>query len=356
VTRLARLVPLAGALALGAVLAIALRGGAAAPAASPPPPVSTATVARTDLRTTVLTGGTLGYGAAGPVVNQLSGTYTQLPPAGTRIAPGESLYRVDNQPVTLLAGTTPAWRTFALGMSDGPDVAELQSGLIALGYAHGLLLAPSGRYDWPTSVAVERWQAAEHELVTGVVDLGDIVFLPAPLRVGAATVAPGQGAAPGQVPYQVTTTERTVSVSLNPNLPPTRVGERVSIVLPSGTSTPGRIASIGQPSQVGPASGGGAGSESAPQLTVVPVRPRSTGTGAGVGVQVALTTSYVRHTLAVPVSALLALAGGGYGVEVVEPSGAHRLVGVRTGMFAGARVQLMGGSGIGLGTRVVVAQ
>ena len=46
--------------------------------------------------------------------------------------------------------------------------------------------------------------------------------------------------------------------------------------------------------------------------------------------------------LAVPVSALLALAGGGYGLEVVEPSGAHRLVGVRTGLFAGTLVQVSG--------------
>lgn len=352
-TRLARAVSLGGALALGAALAIALRGGAAAPAAAPPPPVTTATVVRADLRSTVLTGGTLGYGPAGPVVNQLAGTYTQVPPSGTRIALGDALYRVDNQPVTLMIGTIPAWRTFAPGMADGPDVSELQSGLISLGYAHALLSAPTGRYDWSTAVAVERWQAAEHEPVTGVIDLGDIVFLPAPVRVGAATVAPGQGAAPGQVPYQVTTTERTVSVALNPNLPPTRIGERVSIVLPSGASTPGRIALTGVGAPAAPG-GGGAGAASAPQITVVPARPGVTGTGTDIAVQVALTTSYVRHALAVPVSALLALAGGGYGVEVVEPSGAHRLVGVQTGMFAGARVQLIGGPGIG--TRVVVAQ
>jgi hypothetical protein len=57
----------------------------------------------------------------------------------------------------------------------------------------------------------------------------------------------------------------------------------------------------------------------------------------------------------VPLSALLALAGGGYGIEVVEPSGVHRLVGVRTGMFAGSRVQVSG-TGIQPGTKVVVAQ
>jgi len=57
----------------------------------------------------------------------------------------------------------------------------------------------------------------------------------------------------------------------------------------------------------------------------------------------------------VPVSALLALQGGGYGLEVVRPDGAHRLVGVRTGIFAGSMVQVSG-AGITAGTRVVVAQ
>src|SRR5262249_32304124 len=59
--------------------------------------------------------------------------------------------------------------------------------------------------------------------------------------------------------------------------------------------------------------------------------------------------------LAVPVSALLALDGGGYGLEVVEPSGAHRLVGGHTGVFAGSQVQVAGPQ-IAAGTTVVVAQ
>jgi hypothetical protein len=42
-------------------------------------------------------------------------------------------------------------------------------------------------------------------------------------------------------------------------------------------------------------------------------------------------------------------------VEVVTPTGLHRLVGVRTGVFAGGLVQVTGGA-IGVGTRVVVAQ
>ncbi|HEX3334254.1 MAG TPA: peptidoglycan-binding protein, partial [Acidimicrobiales bacterium] len=79
------------------------------------------------------------------------------------------------------------------------------------------------------------------------------------------------------------------------------------------------------------------------------------GTADGESVQVSLTIQSVRHVLAVPVAALLALAGGGYGVEVVEPSGHRTLVGVHTGVFAGGNVQVSA-DGLGAGTRVVVAQ
>jgi len=108
--RLALPLALVGAVIVGVVVTVAVRGGAPAPAAPAPPPVTTATVIRTDLATTVLTGATLGYTPTQPVVNRLSGTYTQLPPVGAVIAAGQVLYRVDNQPVVLMTGATPAWR------------------------------------------------------------------------------------------------------------------------------------------------------------------------------------------------------------------------------------------------------
>ena len=78
------------------------------------------------------------------------------------------------------------------------------------------------------------------------------------------------------------------------------------------------------------------------QLTVTPGRPRATGTGANVPVQVSLAVQSARDVLAAPVAALLALAGGGYGLEVVTPSGAYHLVGVITGIFAAGQVQVSG--------------
>jgi HlyD family secretion protein len=366
--RLAVTGALLGAAVIGSVATIAVRGGGAPSAPTGVPHLSTVTVTRTDLVTTALTGATLGYAPTGPLVNRLAGTYTALPSPSTTIDPGATLYRVDDLPVVLMTGATPAWRAFTLGMTDGPDVFELQANLIALGDARGLLSSATGRFDAPTAAAVERWQSATANTypADGHVALGQVVFLPGEVRVGALNVSRGQAAAPGDVPYQTTTATRTVTVPVDPSLPAVTVGEHVSIVLPTSVTTPGTITAIGPvplstgsgaPGSSSNGSGGGGSQQPQPSaiLTVTPDRPTDTGSASGVAVQVSLTTQSATNVLAVPISALLALASGGYGVEVVEPSGRHHLVGVTTGIFTGSEVQVTG-AGIDVGTEVVVAQ
>ena len=70
---------------------------------------------------------------------------------------------------------------------------------------------------------------------------------------------------------------------------------------------------------------------------------------------VAITTASVSDALVVPVAALLALANGGYAVELVAADGTHSLVGVTLGLFddADGLVQITG-SGVQAGARVVV--
>jgi peptidoglycan hydrolase-like protein with peptidoglycan-binding domain len=366
-SRLAFAVPVVAAACAGAVLTVAVQGGAPPPAAAAPPPVRTATVIRADLSTTVLTEGTLGYAPTRPVVNQLAGTYTWLPAAGRTIRPGRALYRVDNLPVVLMSGDVPAWRPFLPGMTSGPDVTELQADLVALGYARGLLQAPTGQFDLLTVYAVERWQAAHGYPATGEIGFGQVVFLPTSIRVGEQYAAPGTAASPGQTPYLATTDRRMVTAPANPDLPPVRAGEVVSIVLPSSATTPGTVTAIGPAAPTGgsggsggsgPAaagSGGAAPASASTVITVRPGRPGATGTGSDVPVQVSLPTQSARGVLVVPVSALLALAGGGYGVEVVTGPGRDRLTGVRTGLFAAGQVAISG-PGITAGIKVVVAQ
>ena len=101
---------------------------------------------------------------------------------------GQPLFAVDGQPVTLLYGSLPAWRPFAPGMTAGPDVRQLQRNLAALGFDPG---PADGEFGWATQLAVQRWQQASGETVTGTIPLGAVAFLPGPLRVTTTRSQPG---------------------------------------------------------------------------------------------------------------------------------------------------------------------
>ena len=70
-------------------------------------------------------------------------------------------------------------------------------------------------------------------------------------------------------------------------------------------------------------------------------------------VDVSLAKETAKHVLSVPVEALLALAEGGYAVEVVNADGSTRLVRVEPGMYADSFVEVTG-SGLRDATKVVV--
>jgi hypothetical protein len=119
------------------------------------------------------------------------------------------------------------------------------------------------------------------------------------------------------------------------------------------------VTSVGHVATVASASGdqgpGGGGGPPPPATITLRVRlfnPRAGGAVDAAPVTVNITSARVRDVLAVPVSALVALAGGGYAVEVGEgPS--RRLVPVQTGLFASTRVQVSG-RGLAPGQRVQV--
>ncbi|HVB05214.1 MAG TPA: peptidoglycan-binding protein [Acidimicrobiales bacterium] len=274
---------------------------------------------------------------------------TALPPVNATITRGGTVYGLGGHAVALFYGSVVLSRALYAGVADGPDVAELNANLAALGYAAGA----GGHFSRATEAALRAFEGAHGLAVTGELRLGDVVVAPGALRVGALSVSLGAAVQPGAAILEATSTSRVATVLIDPaNAPAISVGEGVSIVLNPSDRTPGTVAAIG-PAPPAATSGGSPGATTA--ITVAPTAPAATGSAVGVPVQVAFTTDAARGVLAAPVSALLALAEGGYGVEVVEPSGARRLVGVQTGLYAGSLVQLAG-PGIAAGTRVVVAQ
>ena len=149
------------------------------------------------------------------------------------------------------------------------------------------------------------------------------MFLPAPIHVGHASAAVGAPAQPGLAPYEATSSTRVVQANLDAaRQAGIRVGVAVTVDLPGGGRTGGKVASLGNVATV-PSGNSGGGTDDRPTvpLTVSLDDPAAAGTLDQQPVQVGLVTDSRTNVLTVPVTALLALAEGGYGVEVVPGTG-----------------------------------
>jgi uncharacterized membrane protein YgcG len=346
-------------------------------------PVATATVTRGTITVSEVDPGMVSYAGSFTVYGAGTGTVTWLPAAGAVIRPGARLFAVDGQDVVLMRGPTPAWRGFGPGMSDGSDVAELQRNLVALGYDPYHAITPGDHYDWATQAAIERWQEAAGRTpwtLDGVITLGQVAFLPGPVRVAALATGAGAAVASGTPVLTATSTTAVVTVALPPaEQSAVTAGQRVTITLPDGGATTGRVlgaapvssgapGSSGTPGGSGGGSGGsgagggggssGAGGASGGQATasiLVSLDHQAAASGlAGSPVQVAIATQVQRDALVTPISALLAGPGGGFQVTVVT-GGTRRDVPVRTGLFDDIDGTVaISGPGIVPGTRVEV--
>jgi hypothetical protein len=325
--------------------------------------------------------GTLTY-RAGPdgspysVINQAQGTYTKLPQIGQVVSQGQVLYRVNDSPVVLLYGSTPAYRSLSAGAT-GADVAELNADLVALGYATSAQLTPtSSSFGSATTTALEKLQAALGVAQNGTLSLGQAVFEPTAVRVTNLSAQLGGNTQTGQTVMQGSSTTRQVQVALDASQQTdVAVGDKVTLTLPNNQTTPGVVSAVGTvascPSESGAGgsssnsaapgtdtcSSGSSGSSTAPTIIVdvTPSDPATTGRWDQAPVHVSIITASVPSALVVPVTALLAQPGGGYAVEVVDRGGTHHLVPVSLGLFddADGLVQVTGAE-LAAGQEVVV--
>jgi peptidoglycan hydrolase-like protein with peptidoglycan-binding domain len=337
--------------------------------------VATATVVRTDLSDYWTESGTVGYRKQRTLRGVEAGVLTWLPRSGSTIARGGALYRVGDRPVTLFYGSSPMFRDIDAVGTVGRDVKVLADNLRALGYRIGHQPAPgtrvtlggpapasSGTPSYPTVVtskdavftaslkdAVKRWQQAQGiRPATGTVALGDILVLPGAVRVGVASAQLGDDATGNLM--AISDQAKAVSVDIDASrADDIRAGQKVRITLPDSSATGGTVSSVSSDVQAGQPDGGDPSSDG-PKVRVVVTVDKASAirdiSSADVDVRFTGTTEH--GVLAVPVGALLALSGGGYGVQV---SGGA-LTAVKVGLFADGMVQVTG-AGIEAGTRVV---
>jgi peptidoglycan hydrolase-like protein with peptidoglycan-binding domain len=242
-------------------------------------------------------------------------------------------------------GSMPAYRTLSSG-DEGADVKQLEKNLWALGY-RGFTV--DGEYTGATADAVEQWQDDLGLDETGSVDLGRVVFKPGAVRIGSHTVEPGGAAQPGAELLQVTGTGRVATVELDvADQRLAKKGAKVDVTLPDGDVVPARISEV--ETTVEQAENPNEEDTTKINVTISFAKAPAGLNEAAVGVL--FVASERKNVLTVPVTALLALAEGGYGLQVVEGA-TTRIVAVETGLFADGRVEVAG-AGITEGLKVGV--
>ncbi|MEV4112240.1 peptidoglycan-binding protein [Nonomuraea sp. NPDC049695] len=299
-------------------------------------PPATTTVTRQTLNDTRDADGELGYGPVSTAVSRKPGTITWLPDSGAQITRGRSLYRVDNKPVMLMYGSTPAYRDLKVGV-EGKDVENLERNLSKLGY-DGFTVDDEYTYD--TAEAVREWQEDRGLDETGVVELGRVVFAPGKVRVESLESEEGQPTAPGQKVLTYTGTSKVVTVKLEAeDQRMARKGAKVDVTLPGGKSVKGKVTEVA--TVIEPAEGQNADPETRVEALVSIGTVKAAKGLDKAAVDVTFTASKRTNVLTVPVAALVALQEGGYGLEVIE-GGRSRYIKVETGLFSGGRVEISG--------------
>ena len=328
---------------------------------------STATVKTTDLVETTTYDGVLTYGDSRTVKSKAMGTVTWLPAAGAKVKQGERLYDVNETSSYLMIGKIPMYRTLQNGVADGADIKHLETDLHALGFDPDGMTIDS-TFTSATTAAVEAWQKHIGVTQDGIVTPALVQFLPSELRIQSLSAQVGDSVTAESALYSASGTGRVATVTLSAaDSTVAKTGEQVSISLPNGESVPGVITSIATAAASSSSTGGGSGggsvnqqgasstaSSSSVDVTVSVTDPKAATEPDQTPVSIAFTSNGAKGVLAAPVTALIALAGGGYALEVQDSSGATHLVATKPGLYAVGGLVEVSGDGIADGTTVVI--
>lgn len=302
----------------------------------PGPAVEYATVKKTNLSEEESVSGKLGYGDERELSGRKPGTLTSFPALGAVIERGKAVYGLDAKPVPLFYGTLPFYRDLADGAEDGPDVKELEENLKALGFG---AFKPDNKFTAATATALKKWQKSLGLTETGAFAQGDVVLAPGPVRVSTISgQLGGQGTGPLM---KVTGTEKVVTAKLEATKQSlAKQSAKVELDISGGKSTTGTITEVGNTAAAEDQSGGGDGKAKI-TVTIKLDDPSAAGTLDATTATVRFVKGERKDVFAVPVGTLLALAEGGYAVEVDE-GGKRRLIAVETGLFSDGQVEISG--------------
>lgn len=317
-------------------------------------PLATAEVTKQDLVATTDEAGKLIHASEATILGD-GGVVTWLPVEGAVIERGGQLVRVDEIPTILFYGTLPSYRQLSSG-GRGADVRQLEENLAALGYTG---FDVDERFTWATAEAVMDWQSDLGLERTGVVEPRSIHYAAGPVQVASLSVKVGDQA--GGKLVTVASRDRVVTVDLDESDARfATIGAAVEVTLPDGTGFTAKVTNVATvviPGDDSPS--GDSGDTTVLRVTVTPDDPAVVSDAGTSTATVGFTADRRDGVLTVPVTALLALAEGGYGVEIVDDrkdaveGSSTRLVAIETGLFADGRVEITG-DGVAEGDLVVI--
>ncbi len=283
-----------------------------------------------------------------PVTAQ--GTVTKRNAQGTIIEPGQPIIWINDRPIILARGEVPLFRELKRetirrpGMKAAPlsgtDVKQLQEFLIAQGHASDGKLKPSGVFDKVTEQSVKTWQEANNLDQTGTITTQQLVFWPTNLRIQSEPLV-------GSAFDSITVTkpdQEIVVTARRRDAGYLETGSTVEIGLGTDATVTGDVKTT---KEVANSEGSGTNI----QVIVTPTRPLPGDAG---GVTVTGSGASVENALTVPVRSLVALAEGGYAVEVQSQGAQSELRKVDVGDIIAGFAVISGD--VAEGDKIVVAQ
>jgi len=233
-------------------------------------------------------------------------------------------------------GGAPIANTYTVKeATEGDDVLALEASLARLGFDADGAMTIDGVFDEHTTVAVKAWQESIGADDDGIVSPGEVVYLPQSVRISDRIAEPGASVNPGMAVLATSSNESVVTVALPAaDQALLEEGDRVIIVLPDDSEIDGTVLFKADTASIT------AQGEATFEVVIV-LDDLAAAEGLDQApVDVEVITDRADGVLAVPVTALVALAEGGYAVEVEQADGTTRLVAVDPGMYADGLVEI----------------
>ena len=264
------------------------------------------------------------------------GEVTWIAEPGTNVEHGTVLYTADGVDALAVLDVSPETQA-VLDAMEGANIEELESVLRSLGYDPDEQMEIDDEADLATVAAIIRWQEAVGLPANPSPDRSDYVVIDEdePYKVATQVAAVGDQLAGGAL--VVTLTSPTLALTADVSVAEVdefAVGDVVTVKQVDETIFNAVVAEIGDTTTAG--TGGGAATVEV--VFEVTSEPDEFVSGT---VTVTTESSRIDNAIVVPTRALVTLREGGFAVEVQNPDGTTRLVGIDVGTYDDGLVEVI---------------